>query len=355
MNSSKKYIIIGLVVVIVVALVVLLLPTVKKELGLSSKAGVSYNKLSISEEELDADLKALKDNKPLNKLFDDAQDPLVKDGQVAPTYRASWVNLKMRTLAIKEIRLKNKLEITDKDKKEATKDAKELFSGNDASAAKDIWKAFPKSFQNRLIASFAEQHALMRTAPKVTDKQIKTFFNDNQDKIAPACESGKSISHILVENEADAKKIKARLANGEDFADLASELSTDPGSKDKGGDLGCFTQGSYVPEFEAAAIALSVGKTSEIVKTDFGYHILKAQAYSSPTLEESREQIVSQLEQENQSKVFEKVKESLKDAKVKVLKKYGRVKVEDGIPSIVPLEADVPETTVPQSDSVPTT
>jgi hypothetical protein len=62
---------------------------------------------------------------------------------------------------------------------------------------------------------------------------------------------------------------------GEDFAALAKEFSTDPGSKDKGGDLGWFGHGAMVPEFDKAAFALQPGQVSDIVESQFGYHIIK--------------------------------------------------------------------------------
>ena len=351
MNYSKKYIAVGIVVAIVIALVFVSFSTIKNELGLSSKAGINYNKLSISEDEIDADLKAIADNKPLNDLLAEAQDPLVKDGKVTPTYRASWANIKMRTLAIKEVRLDKDLKVTKKDRKDATKDAKELFTGADQNATEEIWDAFPDSFQNRLVDSFAEQYALLRSAPKVTDKEVEKYFNENKDTIAPPCESGKSISHILVADEATAKTIESDLKAGGDFAKIAGEKSTDPGSKDSGGKLGCYSAGNFVPEFEAAALALAPGSISQIVKTDFGYHILKAETFTMPTLKESSDQIRAQIESEKQSKVFDAVQKGLEKAKVKVSSKYGRVTIEEKLPVIVPSKKDVPETTVPDAGS----
>ncbi len=84
----------------------------------------------------------------------------------------------------------------------------------------------------------------------------------------------------LVKREADAlKKIQdARqriVEGGEDFAEVAKEVSEDPGSAPNGGDLGCFGKGQMVPEFEQAAFSLEKGEVSQPVKTDFGFHIIQ--------------------------------------------------------------------------------
>ncbi|MCJ7434671.1 MAG: peptidylprolyl isomerase [Anaerolineales bacterium] len=81
--------------------------------------------------------------------------------------------------------------------------------------------------------------------------------------------------HILVATEEEAKAIIERLNKGEDFGALAAELSKDPGSGAKGGDLGWFGKGAMVPPFEAAAYALKVGEISAPVQSDFGWHIIQ--------------------------------------------------------------------------------
>ena len=81
--------------------------------------------------------------------------------------------------------------------------------------------------------------------------------------------------HILVDTEETGQEVLKKLKEGAAFADLAKEYSTDTGSAESGGDLGWFPRGMMVAEFEEAAFTLPVGETSDLVKTDFGYHIIR--------------------------------------------------------------------------------
>jgi len=81
-------------------------------------------------------------------------------------------------------------------------------------------------------------------------------------------------AHILVKTEKEANTVLERLKNGERFANIAKEVSLCPSGK-QGGDLGTFGRGKMVKEFENAAFALQKGQISPMVKTKFGYHIIK--------------------------------------------------------------------------------
>lgn len=80
--------------------------------------------------------------------------------------------------------------------------------------------------------------------------------------------------HILVKTLTEANTVKIRLDKGEKFADVAKQVSLCPSGK-KGGDLGTFTRGKMVKEFEKVAFELQKGQVSGPVKTQFGYHIIK--------------------------------------------------------------------------------
>lgn len=87
--------------------------------------------------------------------------------------------------------------------------------------------------------------------------------------------------HILVDTEDAAKAALDRIQKGEDFAKVAQEVTTDTGTKDKGGDLGWFPRGQMVAEFDNAAFALKPGEVSGLVKTTYGYHIIKVEEHAA--------------------------------------------------------------------------
>ena len=136
---------------------------------------------------------------------------------------------------------------------------------------------------------------------KVDDAEVKEFFDKNADKFTIGTKI--RASHILVETEDQAKKIRERIRKGESFEKLAETFSKDKGSASKGGDIGYFGSGQMVPEFERAVMGLKTNEISEPVKTRFGYHIIKLADVAkgeTASFEQSKEPIRKQLLAEKQ-------------------------------------------------------
>lgn len=156
---------------------------------------------------------------------------------------------------------------------------------------------------------------------KVDDKKVEEYYNANKNQYTEK-PNKIHIAHILVKTEDEAKKVKDRLDKGEDFAKVAKEVSTDPGSKDKGGDLGTvpYVESGMDATFMAAAIALKEGTISAPVKTQFGYHVIKTikkEEYPVKKFDTVKAEIKKQLEdKEKQNVVSQKIEEWKKAAKI---------------------------------------
>lgn len=126
----------------------------------------------------------------------------------------------------------------------------------------------------------------------VSDADIKARFDKEIAATPP--EEELSARHILLKTEEEAKAVIAELDAGKDFSELAKEKSTGP-SAAQGGDLGFFTKGRMVPEFEAVAFTLKAGEyAKEPVKTQFGWHVIKVderRATAPPTFEDVADQV----------------------------------------------------------------
>lgn len=146
----------------------------------------------------------------------------------------------------------------------------------------------------------------------VTDKDVEAFYTQNQAEY----QQPRAIvaRHILVPSQEEADKVLARLKAGEDFAKVAKEVSSDPISAMRGGEIGPFKKGDLVPEFEQAVFPLKPGETSGAVKTQFGFHIIKKvseQALPAMKPEEAKLEIKKTLEKQKLDSWFEKTKASL--------------------------------------------
>ncbi|WP_432666181.1 peptidylprolyl isomerase [Wukongibacter baidiensis] len=138
----------------------------------------------------------------------------------------------------------------------------------------------------------------------VTEQEILDYFNNNQESFKTP--ESVQASHILVKEEEEIKKIAKEIEDGLAFEEAATKYSTCP-SKQRGGDLGQFTKGQMVPEFENAAFAMEEGEVSEPVKTQFGYHLIKLvnkNESTSQNFEEVKDQIKNFLLGRKQNNLY---------------------------------------------------
>ncbi|MBA7493662.1 Foldase protein PrsA [subsurface metagenome] len=154
----------------------------------------------------------------------------------------------------------------------------------------------------------------------VTEKEVRDYFERSKTNFAKPEEI--KASHILLRTEVEAEVILSQLKVGADFVELARKESTDPGTKDKAGDLGFFSRGKMTPAFEKAAFALEIGEISEVVKTPYGYHIIRLEEKKSaqePNFELEREEIKETITQQKIWTMRSNLLQNLrKEAKVEI-------------------------------------
>jgi peptidyl-prolyl cis-trans isomerase D len=212
----------------------------------------------------------------------------VPDSDLEREYTQRNEKVKLQVVALTADRFRDKVTVSDAD-----------VAAHFASHSAEYRKG-----EQRKIRYLLLDRDLARQKVVVPPTDVQRYYNDNIQQY----ETPEQVraSHILLEtagkNDADVKKraeeILKQVKSGADFAELAKKVSEDKGSKANGGDLDYFGRGRMVPEFEQAAFSMQPGQISDLVKSQFGYHIIKVvdkRAGSTRPLEEVRAQIQQQL------------------------------------------------------------
>lgn len=160
--------------------------------------------------------------------------------------------------------LADKYKVSDKEIKEAYDATASQFGDNFAQALAENGLT-EQGYKDALRVQLLSEKALKDKAFKEAD--IKKHYEQMKTEL--------NARHILVADEKTAKEVIAKIKGGAKFADVAKEYSTDTGSAQKGGELGWFSVGAMVEEFNDAAYALPVNTLSEPVKTSYGYHVIE--------------------------------------------------------------------------------
>ncbi len=151
-----------------------------------------------------------------------------------------------------------------------------------------------------LVDEYLERETKKATSPEAA----RALYDETVKDMKP--EDEVRARHILVTSEDEAKKVETRVKGGEDFAKVAADVSSDPGSKSEGGELGFFTKDRMVGPFAEAAFAMKPGEISQPVKSQFGWHVIQTEERRTkpvPPFDEMKEQIDQYLTRKAQQDV----------------------------------------------------
>ncbi len=209
--------------------------------------------------------------------------------------------------------LEDKYDVSDKEVDAELDKIKENFETDEqleqalqSNGYKDL-EQFKVDVRKQLLAQKAATEGV-----EVSDEKLKEFYDENKNLFTEL-----EASHILVDDEDTAKEVQKKLEDGGDFAELAKEYSKD-GSAENGGDLGVFKKGDMVAEFEEAAFALKEDEVSDIVQSQFGYHIIKLKKKTVMPFEDAKEQVEEQYMLQNAKDVPTVIDELIKESDIKV-------------------------------------
>lgn len=175
----------------------------------------------------------------------------------------------------------------------------------------EVYKSFSEGYQRTLAERRARANAVLKSYESPSPAEIAEFYESYKDEFA--C---RRVGHVLVKTRAEAEAVLAELEAGKAFADVAKASSTDTGSAENGGDLGCLQPGAYVEAFQTAADNAENDTPVGPVETEFGFHVILVRD-QQPTLEQMGQQIANALKQ------GAAVKQSLVKVKVRVNPRFG--------------------------------
>jgi len=164
-------------------------------------------------------------------------------------------------------------------------------------------------------------------ASAIGEGEISQFYESNRANFVEP-ESWRA-SHILVSDEETGRKALERIRGGEPFPQVAQEVSTDP-SKTRGGDIGFFSKGQVIPEFEKAVSDLKPGQMSGVVKTSLGYHVILLAEHKAP-----RQRSVAEVQDQIRQILQGQQGQRQMEAYVQELRSKAQVKIRESFPGAV--------------------
>lgn len=286
-----------------------------------------------------------------------SSDPAVDRVKWSTSFTAQFLNDQMSLQLAKMAVADRGLEVTDAD----ISDARDLLQKNYADqSGQSVFDILDESYQQVLIEGVAAQTVLQKAlvADGTTDEALRQIYEAAGDTYSQpqAC-----VSHILVfagqpdgtttPSDADyataltqIQQVQSQLKGTDNFAALAIANSGDTGSKDKGGDLGCAPEGTYVAGFDDAVWSQPVGVVGPPVKSSYGYHLILVRSRGVLTFDEVKDQIAAQVAADPQALLDAELARMAKATNVSVDGRYGQFDPTTG-KITAPAGAEQPSTT----------
>lgn len=339
----------------------LLLLTVALGLSACSDNGPStaatVNGQQISQRELERGVKAFQSSAKFRDQFNAqlSSSPdavkMTEDGSTSPaSWNRQWLTSLMQTAAIEQLAKQRGVKATAEDEQLIRKD----LAGSQSA---DVYDELPAWLQKQIVHSAALQLALSKSlpTPTVSAAELRTQY----DALVADCASKRLVAHILVPEEQQAEDVVSQLEKGDSFANVASQVSIDNGSRNQGGILFCDQSSQWSQldtTFAAAAEATETGAVSAPVQTQFGWHVIKV---LDLTPQNAEPYLVAKGQASRQDPSTAAVLAYLKKAKLWVNPRYGVIeRSENGAfsilsPTITPKSrpAETPTTTAPSGAS----
>jgi hypothetical protein len=281
--------------------------------GPAGAAAATVDGTSISRESLFEDLDAILASVPAEQR---AAVFGATPGNYDTSLAANVLSLRIVDVLVRQELDRRGIEITPEERELGEQDFQQNFGPGAADVPANVRERFVELFaaQNALVAALADEEP---GAGEISEEELRAYYDETIDDFMERVGEVACVSHILVafdeegrtavtptpEQEQaaleEATEIRERIDAGEDFEELATTESDDPGSAAAGGDLGCQArEGGYVAEFEDAIFEQPVGEVGQPVRTEFGYHIIEVRSRGVVPFEEVREQIRQSLEQQ---------------------------------------------------------
>ena len=211
--------------------------------------------------------------------------------------------------------LEDKYEVSEEDIDKELEDLKEQV-GDEFDQVLAMQGVTEDELRTDIKANMLQEEAITEDI-EVDDEELEEYYDRMNTEV--------EARHILVEDEEEAKDIKKKLDDGEDFAKLAKKHSVDEGSAEEGGEVGYFSVGSMVAEFEDAAFTMEKGEISDPVQSDFGFHIIevldvKESDEDIGSFEDNKEDIRRKIAEQkvDEEKAAEKIDQLLDEADIDI-------------------------------------